>query len=124
MPWTTPSLATVRSLVRNSIHTLLPGSDATVPNSVLRVLSDVQGGTCHLTLQYVDWLSLQLLPDTAETVWLDRHGNIWLINADGTTGRKLATLADGTVTADRRRRLDRAARHSNGIRRRQQLGHL
>ena len=51
-----------------------------------------------MTLQYVDWLSLQLLPDTAETEWLDRHGEIWLVNADGTVGRKSATLADGTVT--------------------------
>jgi uncharacterized phage protein gp47/JayE len=42
-------------------------------------------------------LSLQLLPDTAETEWLDRHGNIWLVNADGTKGRKLATVASGTA---------------------------
>jgi uncharacterized phage protein gp47/JayE len=64
---------------------------------VLRVISDVQGGLCHLTLQFVDWLAKQLLPDTAETEWLDRHANIWLVNADGTTGRKMATLAYGTV---------------------------
>ena len=83
----------------NSIHSSLPGSDATPPNSVLRVLSDSQGALCHLTLQYIDWLSLQLLPDTAETVWLDRHGQIWLVNADGTVGRKQATLASGSVTA-------------------------
>ena len=88
----------MRSLVRDAVRAKLPGADATVPNSVLRVLSDSQGALCHLTLQYVDWLSLQLLPDTAETVWLDRHGNIWLVNADGTTGRKVPTLALGTVT--------------------------
>jgi uncharacterized phage protein gp47/JayE len=70
-----------------------------VPNSVLRVISDNQGALCHLTLQYVDWLALQLLPDTAETEWLDRHGQIWLKNADGTLGKKQATLASGTVTA-------------------------
>jgi uncharacterized phage protein gp47/JayE len=49
-------------------------------------------------LRYIDWLSLQLLPDTAETEWLDRHGSIWLVNADGTTGRKVATMATGEVT--------------------------
>ena len=38
------------------------------------------------------------LPDTAETEWLDRHGDIWLTNADGTTGRKMATLASGTAS--------------------------
>ena len=98
MPWSTPTLAAVRGLVRDSLHTSLPGSDATVPNSVLRVLSDNQGALCHLTLQYVDWLSLQLLPDTAETEWLDRHGQIWLVNSDGSVGRKLATLASGSAS--------------------------
>ena len=98
MPWSTPTLRDVRSLVRDAVHASLPGADANVPNSVLRVLSDNQGALCHLTLQYVDWLALQLLPDTAEAEWLDRHGDIWLVNADGSTGRKLATLAYGTAS--------------------------
>lgn len=97
MPWNTPALRDVRAQVRDNIRGQLPGADALVPNSVLRVVSDVQGGLCHLTLQYLDWLALQLLPDTAETEWLDRHADIWLVNADGTTGRKLATLAEGSV---------------------------
>jgi len=84
VPWTTPTLREVRSLVRDAVHASLPGADANVPNSLLRVMSDNQGALCHLTLQYIDWLSLQLLPDTAETEWLDRHGQIWLVNADGT----------------------------------------
>src|SRR4051812_12228979 len=98
MPWTTPALRDVRQLVRDAVNASLPGADANVPNSVLRVLSDNQGALCHLTLQYVDWLSLQLLPDTAETEWLDRHGQIWLVNADGTTGRKMASLASGVAS--------------------------
>jgi uncharacterized phage protein gp47/JayE len=99
MPWSTPTLKEVRSLVRDSIRGQLPGADATIPNSVLRVMSDTQGGLCHLVLQYIDWLSLQLLPDTAETEWLDRHGDIWLTNADGSQGRKMATFAEGTALA-------------------------
>src|SRR5499427_5636081 len=97
MPWNTPTLRDVRTMVRDNIRGALPGADAAVPNSVLRVLSDAMGALCHLTLQYVDWLALQLMPDTAETEWLDRHGKIWLVNSDGTTGRKLATAAVGTV---------------------------
>jgi uncharacterized phage protein gp47/JayE len=98
MPWQTPTLRDVRSLVRDAIRGNLPGADASIPNSVLRVLSDAMGALCHLTLQFIDWLALQLLPDTAEHEWLDRHGDIWLTNADGTTGRKMATLAVGSVT--------------------------
>jgi uncharacterized phage protein gp47/JayE len=75
----------------------LPGADALVPNSVLRVMSDDQAALCHLNLQYLDWLALQLMPDTAETEWLDRHGYIWLVNADGSTGRHMAQLATGMV---------------------------
>jgi len=98
LPWNTPTLKEVRGLVRDDIRASLPGADASVPNSVLRVLSDAQGGLCHLNLQYIDWLTLQLLPDTAEGEWLDRHGAIWLVNSDGTKGRKQATFASGTVT--------------------------
>jgi uncharacterized phage protein gp47/JayE len=98
MPWATPTLRAVRSLVRDSVNASLPGADANVPNSVLRVICDAMGALCHLTLQYIDWLALQLLPDTAEHEWLDRHGQIWLVNADGSVGRKLATLSSGTVT--------------------------
>src|SRR6202008_1994733 len=90
-------LREVRSMIRDAVAASLPGADANVPNSVLRVMSDNQGGLCHLTLQYIDWLALQLLPDTAETEWLDRHGQIWLVNADGSKGRKLATLAAGAA---------------------------
>jgi uncharacterized phage protein gp47/JayE len=98
VPWSTPTLKEVRGLVRDNVRASLPGADASVPNSVLRVLSDAQGGLCHLTLQYIDWLALQLLPDTAETEWLDRHGDIWLVNSDGSKGRKQATFASGSVT--------------------------
>lgn len=97
MPWQTPVLRDVRSLIRDSIRGSLPGADALIPNSVLRVLSDNQGALCHLNLQYLDWLAKQLMPDTAETEWLDRHADIWLTNADGSTGRKAATLSTGTV---------------------------
>lgn len=98
MPWATPTLREVRGLVRDSIRGNLPGADASIPNSVLRVMSDAQGGLCHLNLQYLDWLALQLLPDTAEKEWLDRHGSIWLVNSDQTTGRKMPSLAQGTLS--------------------------
>jgi uncharacterized phage protein gp47/JayE len=60
-------------------------------------MADAMAALAHLTLRYLDWLALQLLPDTAEHEWLDRHGDIWLVNADGTIGRKVATPANGIV---------------------------
>jgi uncharacterized phage protein gp47/JayE len=85
-------------MVRNDVMAALSGA-VMVANSVLRVMSDAMAGLAHLVLRYIDWLALQLLPDTAETEWLDRHGDIWLTNADGTTGRKAATFAGGSANA-------------------------
>lgn len=70
---------------------------AVVGNTVMRVMADTQAGLARLILKYADWLALQLMADTAEKIWLDRHGSIWLVNADGSTGRKNPTLATGTV---------------------------
>src|SRR6266576_3582581 len=97
MPWSTPSLSQIRILVRDDIVAAFSGS-ITIGNSVLRVMADAMSGLGHLTLRYVDWLARQFLPDTAETDWLDRHGDIWLVNADGSLGRKNATFASGTIT--------------------------
>jgi uncharacterized phage protein gp47/JayE len=97
MPWTTPTLRQVRETVRGEITTSL-GRASFVGNSVLRVMADCTAAVCHLTLRYLDWVTLQLLPDTAEHEWLDRHADIWLVNADGSTGRKVGTFANGTVT--------------------------
>lgn len=97
MPWSTPTLSQVRILVRDDIVAAFSGA-ITIGNSVLRVMADAMSGLGHLTLRYVDWLARQLLPDTAEKEWLDRHGDIWLVNADGSHGRKNAAFAAGPIT--------------------------
>jgi uncharacterized phage protein gp47/JayE len=94
MPWTTPTLDQVRKQNRDYITARLH-SAAMIPNSVLRVLADGNAGLAFLNLLYIDWLARQLLPDTAETEWLDRHAAIWLPGA----GRKPATFASGSGTA-------------------------
>jgi uncharacterized phage protein gp47/JayE len=96
MPWLTPTLKDTRKLTRDYVLSQL-GAKAMIPNSVLRIMSDAMAGLAHLTLLYIDWLSKQLLPDTAETVWLDRHGVIWIKNLDGSKGRKAPTYAHGMV---------------------------
>ncbi|WP_038384939.1 baseplate J/gp47 family protein [Bradyrhizobium elkanii] len=96
MPWKTPTLKDVRRLTRDYVTSQL-GAQSLIPNSVLRIMSDAKAGLAHLVLLYIDWLSKQLLPDTAEKEWLDRHGQIWLTNADGSKGRKAATYAQGVV---------------------------
>jgi uncharacterized phage protein gp47/JayE len=96
MPWSTPTLRDTRRLTRDYVLSQL-GAKVMIPNSVLRIMSDAMSGLTHLALLYLDWLSKQLLPDTAEKEWLDRHGDIWLVNADGSKGRKPATYAQGVI---------------------------
>src|SRR5262245_27967721 len=96
MPWTTPTLRQVREMIRDDITASLYGA-AFIGNNVLRVMADAMAGLAHHVLRYIDWLALQLLPLTAEHEWLDRHGDIWLVNADGSIGRKMATFAEGSV---------------------------
>jgi len=97
MPWSTPTLRKVREMVRDDITASLYGA-AFIGNNVLRVMADAKAGLAHHVLRYIDWLSLQQLPDTAETEWLDRHGDIWLVGPGGVVGRKMATYATGSVT--------------------------
>lgn len=96
MPWSTPTLRRVREMVRDEITAALSGA-VLIGNNVLRVMADAMAGLAHLNLRFIDWLALQLMPDTAETVWLDRHGDIWLTNSDGSLGRKVATYAEGII---------------------------
>src|SRR6266478_10177578 len=98
MPWQTPTLLQVRQMTRDNVTAMVHGA-AMVPNNVLRVVSDAMAGLARLVLEFIDWLSKQLMPDLAETEWLDRHGNIWLKNSDGSRGRKGPTLSTGVVLA-------------------------
>jgi uncharacterized phage protein gp47/JayE len=96
MPWQTPTLRDTRRLTRDYVLSQL-NAKAMIPNSVLRIMSDAKAGLAHLAFLYLDWLAKQLMPDTAEHEWLDRHGVIWLTNADGSKGVKTATYASGEV---------------------------
>jgi uncharacterized phage protein gp47/JayE len=92
MAWNVPSLADLRKQVRDYVAARLPGADANIPNSPLRVISDNQAGLASGVLDFIRWLSKQMLPDTAEAEWLVRHANIWL------GGPKAGTFAEGAAT--------------------------
>lgn len=64
-----------------------------LPGSVEYVLATALAGASHLMHAHLDWLSRQILPDTSEKEWLERHASIWLRN-----GRKPASFAFGPVT--------------------------
>lgn len=93
MPWATPTLDTLRSLNRDNVTSQL-NSGPMIPNSVERVMADSNAGLAYLTLLYLNWLALQIMPDTAESDFLSRFADIW---QPGGTGKKPATFASGVV---------------------------
>lgn len=56
---------------------------------LMAILARMEGGVAHGLYGYLDWLALQIMPDTAETEHLERWGSIWGIT------RKAATKATG-----------------------------
>ncbi len=60
--------------------------------SFLGVIARAMAGLSHLLLGYLDWISLQVFPDTAEAEALARWASIWGIQ------RKEATFAEFNIT--------------------------
>jgi uncharacterized phage protein gp47/JayE len=71
---------------RLSVDELLRRADA-------EVLARVLAGAVHGLYGYIDWLSRQILPDTSEYEWLERHASLWL-----SEGRKSAATSTGEVS--------------------------
>lgn len=91
MTFIRPSLDTLRRDARAAFEARLPGADAGLRFSALKVLSDALGAQTHLTFGYLDWIARQVIPDTAEADFLDRWAGLHGLS------RKVATLAAGTV---------------------------
>ncbi|GAA4258925.1 baseplate J/gp47 family protein [Azospirillum formosense] len=72
-------------LARLGLDELLRRADGEVQARVL-------GGALHSVYGYIDYLARQILPDTADAAWLERHASLWGV------ARKAATAAAGTVS--------------------------
>lgn len=92
MPFQRPTLSDLQTQIASDIESRLPGADSQLRRSFLGVLSRAIAGALHGLYGFLAWIALQLFPDTAEEVFLDRWAGIW-----GVT-RKPAWPAAGTVT--------------------------
>lgn len=91
MPYSRPELIELRDTAYADIERI-PGADARLAFGNLNVLAHILAGATDGLYGYVEWLSRQLLPDTAEDEYLDRHASIWLED-----GRKSAKASSGAV---------------------------
>ncbi len=87
-----PTLAELIDRAIQDIEARLPGTDARLRRSNLNVLARTHAGSIHGLYGYLDWISRQVLPDTADAEILKRWASIW-----GVTW-KTASFAVGPVT--------------------------
>lgn len=92
MPFSRPDLPTLIQRAEADIETRLPGADARLRRSNLNVLARVHSGATHGLYGYLEWLSRQIIVDTADGDWLERHAAIWGV------ARKAASPAVGNIT--------------------------
>jgi uncharacterized phage protein gp47/JayE len=99
MPFDRPTLAELRDRIRRDFNARLPGADALLRQSNLSVIADVLAGLSTLHYGYQIWLSQQLFPDTAETVFLERWASIWGLTRREATAAAGAIAVTGTAGA-------------------------
>ncbi len=92
MPFTRPDLPTLINRAEADIETRLPGADARLRRSNLNVLARVHSGAAHGLYGYLEWVSRQVIIDTADGDILERHASIWGVE------RKAASPAVGNIT--------------------------
>lgn len=91
MPFSRPTLQELVNRTLADAQTRL-GADELIRREDLQVLTRVLAGASHGLHGFIDWLSQQVIFDTAEAEFLERWASIWGIN------RKAAAAAVGDVT--------------------------
>lgn len=91
MPFARPSLVDLIARTRADAESRLTGGEPVLPASNIGVLARVLAGAAHGLHGHLEWMARQMLPDTAEAEWLERHASI-----RGLT-RVPATYASGTL---------------------------
>lgn len=91
MPLSRPSLKTLVERIATDIEARLPGADARLRRSNLSVLAAVEAGVAHGLYGFIQEISKEAIPDTAED-WLEQWASVWGV------ARLPAVKASGAVT--------------------------
>ncbi|NDY41242.1 baseplate J/gp47 family protein [Dissulfurirhabdus thermomarina] len=87
-----PTLQDLLARIEQDLASRLEAGSALLRRSVLGVLARVLAGTAHGLYGYLEWISSQIIPDTADSDVLDRWASWWGVS------RKPAAAASGQVT--------------------------
>ncbi|MBL1321502.1 MAG: baseplate J/gp47 family protein [Methylophaga sp.] len=91
MSFNRPTITELITRAQNDIDSRLPGVDAKLRVTLINAVVNGVAAVSHGLYGHLDWLSKQIIPDTAEDEILERHAAWWGIN------RLAATPAIGTV---------------------------
>lgn len=100
MAFTRPTFTQIYDRIKADIDSRLTGADSKLRRSVLNVLAFVLAGAAHGLYGFLDFISRQAFPDTAESEFLKRWGSIWGVSireATKASGNTEATGTEGTV---------------------------
>ncbi|WP_413207964.1 baseplate J/gp47 family protein [Rhodospirillum sp. A1_3_36] len=87
-----PTLKTLVDRIGADFDGWLEGSAARLKVAVVQVLARVHAGIAHGLYAFIGWVANQILPDTAEAEYLERHADLWGITRVG------AVPASGTAS--------------------------
>lgn len=103
MPYKRDTPAEIKKRIEADMASASPAGDVKLRWSVESVFAGAIAMVAHLIYGYIDWLSRQILPDTADDEFMVRHANIWSLTKKGATnatGPVIFTGINGsTVTA-------------------------
>ena len=102
MPYKRPTLKTLIDRADADMAQRLPGTEAALRRGNVGTLARIHAGAVHGLYGFLDYLSRQVLPDTAEVDYLERHASIYNITrkeASAGSGKARFTGTTGTVIA-------------------------
>lgn len=88
MPFNRPTINELYTRIKGDIEASIEQTTPILRKSVFNVFAKVFAGSIHLLFGFLDWLSRQLFPDTAEAEYLERWASIWNVT------RKPSTFAE------------------------------
>jgi len=101
MPFARPTLnEIIDRIVADMSSRVLGIEGAVLRRSLLGVIARTEGGAIHLLYGYLDWVARQVIPDTADTDYLDRWASIWGVTrkpAEFSTGPVIFTGTNGSI---------------------------
>lgn len=99
MPFDRPTLVQLAERIQGDIDGRLPGTDPRLREGLLRVVARMEAGVVHGLYGYLDWLAVNLLPNTKDATILAAWASVYDVPRLNPTTASGAVLLSGDVGA-------------------------